>query len=152
MIGFYKLKRYEDKSMLEEFESYFDVIDIKELRSFLKEAKEESAELKKESGDEPEIAHISEFMTTLLENIEDEVREVESLTTLDLKKKIRLYAMVHLFHDLCSAMEDDEDWDDDDEDDEDDEDEDDEDLEEDEDEDSEEEDKKKDGKGRIVKF
>lgn len=131
--------------MLEEFESYFDVIDVKELQTFLKEAKNESLELKEQSNNDPELAHISNFMTTLLENIEDEIQGVQALTSLDLKKKIRLYSMVHLFHDLCNAMDDDyddddEDWDDDDS------------EEGDEDEHTDEEDKKKSGEGRIVKF
>lgn len=134
--------------MLEEFESYFDVIDVKELQTFLKEAKNESLELKEQSNNDPELSHISDFMTTLLGNIEDEIQGVKALSTLDLKKKIRLYAMVHLFHDLCSAMDDDYDDDDEDWDDDDDEDED----SEDEEEPSEEEDKRKSGEGRIVKF
>lgn len=136
--------------MLEEFESYFDLVDVKELRAFIKEAKNESEELKKESNEDPEVAHVANFMTLLLNSIEEEIEGVKELSTLDIKKKIRLYALVHLFHDLCNAMGDDEEWEDDDDEDEDDYEEDDE-LEDD-DEEVEEEDTRKDGEGRIIKF
>lgn len=91
--------------MLEEFESYFDVVDVKELKEFLKEAKEESEWIKSQ-GDDSEATQIVKFMTALLENIEHEIQGVQSLASLDFKSKVRLYSMVHLFHDLCGGMDD----------------------------------------------
>lgn len=104
--------------MLEEFENYFGNVDVKELVAFLKEAKEESQQLKAQTGKgDQETDEVVQFMTVLLENIEDEIRGLTSLKTLDLKKKVRLYAMIHLFHDICGTMDDefdDEDFDDED--------------------------------------
>lgn len=108
--------------MLEEFESYFGNVDVKELVAFLKEAKEESQQLKAQTGKgDQEADEVVQFMTVLLENIEDEIQGLTSLKTLDLKKKVRLYSMIHLFHDICGTMDDE--FDDEEFDDEDDEDE-----------------------------
>ena len=94
--------------MLEEFEEYFGNVDVKELKAFLKDAKEESQELKAQGEGEKEIEEVVKFMTVLLENIEEEIQGLSTLKTLDLKKKVRLYSMIHLFHELCGAMGDDE--------------------------------------------
>ncbi len=97
--------------MLDEFEEYFGTVDVKELKTFISDAKEESKELKAQGQGDKEIEEVVKFMTVLLENIEDEIQGLSTLKTLDLKKKVRLYAMIHLFHELCGAVGDDEDFD-----------------------------------------
>ncbi len=96
--------------MLDEFEEYFGNVDVKELKAFIIDAKEESQELKAQGHGDKEIEEVVKFMTVLLENIEEEIQGLQTLKTLDLKKKVRLYAMIHLFHELCGAVGDDEDF------------------------------------------
>lgn len=95
--------------MIEEFESYFDVVDVQGLKDFLKEAKEESEWIKSQ-GEEigADVSDVVKFMSALLENIESEIQNINSLADLDFNKKVRLYALIHLFHDLCGSMEEDE--------------------------------------------
>jgi hypothetical protein len=95
--------------MLEEFDNYFNSVDVKELTAFLNEAKEESLRIKAQGGmGDDEAAEVVKFMTALLHNIEDEIGGLKSLAGLEFKKKVRLYAMIHLFHDICSAVDGDE--------------------------------------------
>ncbi|MBA3603140.1 MAG: hypothetical protein H0W50_05765 [Parachlamydiaceae bacterium] len=98
--------------MLDEFEEYFGNVDVKELKAFISDAKEESVDLKAQGEGDKEIEEVVKFMTVLLENIEEEIQGLTTLKTLDLKKKVRLYAMIHLFHELCGAVGDDEEFDD----------------------------------------
>lgn len=107
--------------MLGEFESYFATVDLDDFKAFLKEAKIENQRMKSQEGfSEGEAAEMVNFMMTLLENIEDEIQGVTSLSQLNFKKKVRLYSMIHLFHYICDDMEgEDGDYDDDEDDDED---------------------------------
>ncbi|MBA3239289.1 MAG: hypothetical protein H0T62_13220 [Parachlamydiaceae bacterium] len=92
--------------MLGEFESYFATVDLDEFKAFLKEAKVENQRMKSQEGfSEGEEAEMVNFMMTLLENIEDEIQGVTSLSQLNFKKKVRLYSMIHLFHYICDDME-----------------------------------------------
>ncbi len=106
--------------MLEEFEAYFESLNVKDLMVFTQEARNQNRELQEvaESGDK-EAQGMIKFLNTLLGNIEEEIRGVTSFKTVDLKKKIRLYAMIHLFHDVFGENELDEFYDEDDYDDED---------------------------------
>lgn len=113
--------------MLGEFESYFATVDLEEFKAFLQEAKFENKRMKSQDGfSDGEAAEMVNFMMTLLENIEEEIQGVPSLSQLSFKRKVRLYSMIHLFHYICDDMENDDfdidydnDGDDDDEDDDD---------------------------------
>jgi hypothetical protein len=109
MIGPHRFLTIRNDLMLEEFDNYFNSVDVKELKAFLHEAKEESLRIKAQEGiNDKEAAEIVKFMSALLESIEEEIGGLKSLSGLEFKKKVRLYAMIHLFHDICSAMDEDE--------------------------------------------
>lgn len=135
--------------MLEEFERYFEMVDIKELKDFIDEAKKETVWIKthEEFQNVPEITDAITFMTTLLAIIEEKIEGVKSLSSLDFKQKVELYGLVHLLHDICDSMEGnfDEDYDDD-------YDEDDEDFDDEEDENDETNSDDLNGKNRIIKL
>lgn len=98
--------------MIADLDDILDELDINEFKGFLAEMKKEEPKLKEVTGGEDFI----QFFMALIDCLEEETKGVNSLRGLDIKKKVRIYSLVHLCHEIMSAGDED-DFDDFDEDD-----------------------------------